>query len=156
MRFDADQEKEWVELVRLYSNPKGGLERLPSLVARATLTPRPRKQHKVRQAQVRLDPLRANALATAYRDGKMTKELAALFGIHRATVTAVLQRLGVKPREKGLSDEQAAEACRLYTEGWSLARLAEKYNVTDMTVRRYLLLAGIVMRSPHERRKHRP
>jgi DNA-binding transcriptional regulator LsrR (DeoR family) len=92
------------------------------------------------------------ALTAAYRAGMATKELAAQFGIHRATVTAVLQRLSVEPRQKGLSDEQAAEACRLYPEGWSLARLAERYDVRDMTVRRYLLLAGVVMRSPHERR----
>ena len=75
-----------------------------------------------------------------------------LFGGHRATVTAVLQRLGVEPRQSGLSNEQVADACRLYPEGWSLARLAERYNVDDMTVRRYLLLAGVVMRSPNERR----
>ena len=78
-----------------------------------------------------------------------------LFGGHRATVTAVLQRLGVEPRQSGLSDEsdeQVAEARRLYPEGWSLARLAERYDVDDMTVRRYLLLAGVVMRSPNERR----
>jgi hypothetical protein len=75
------------------------------------------------------------------------------FGIHRATVAAVLRRLGVEPRKKGLSDERVAEACRLYFEGWSLARLAERYDVTDMTVRRYLLLAGVVMRSPHERHR---
>ena len=41
---------------------------------------------------------------------------------------------------------------RLYRNGWSLARLGEKFGVDDMTVRRYLLLAGVVMRSPHERR----
>jgi hypothetical protein len=67
-------------------------------------------------------------------------------------VTAILHRLDVDLRQRGLTDEQVAEACRLYPEGWSLARLAERYDVDDMTVRRYLLLAGVVMRSPHERR----
>jgi hypothetical protein len=43
-----------------------------------------------------------------------------------------------------LTDEQVAEACRLYPEGWSLARLAERFDVDDMTVRRYLLLAGAI------------
>jgi hypothetical protein len=82
------------------------------------------------------------------------KELDERFGIHRTTVTAVLQRLGVELRQFGLSDEQVDEACRLYPEGWSLARLAQRNDVTDMTVRPYLLLAGVVMRSPHERRSH--
>jgi hypothetical protein len=60
--------------------------------------------------------------------------------------------MGVDLRQRGLTDEQLAESCRLYPEGWSLARLAERYDVEDMTVRRYLLLEGVVMRSPHERR----
>jgi len=101
--------------------------------------------------QVRLDAQQANDLAIAYRSGKATKELSGQFGIHRATVTAILRRLGVDLRQRGLTDEQVAEACRLYPEGWSLARLAERYDVDDMTVRRYLLLAGIVIRAQHER-----
>ncbi len=56
-------------------------------------------------------------------------------------------------RQVGLNAGQVAEACRLYAEGWSLARLANRYDVTDMTVRRNLLLAGVVMRSPHERNR---
>jgi hypothetical protein len=79
-------------------------------------------------------------------------ELAKQFGIHRTTVTAILQRVGVEPRRFRLTNEQVVEACRLYPEGWSLARLAERYEVSDMTVRRYLLLAGVVMRSTRERR----
>ena len=141
-----------VELVHLYSNPPAGLERVQQLLARATSTPRPRDRPATRQAQVRLDAHQANELAVAYRAGKPTKELADRFGIHRTTVTAILQRLGVEARQLGLSDEQVTEACRLYSAGWSLARLAVRYDVTDMTVRRYLLLAGIVMRSPHQRR----
>jgi hypothetical protein len=68
------------------------------------------------------------------------------------TVTSLLRRHGVELRQVGLTAEQVAEARRLYPEGWSLARLAERYNVDDMTVRPYLLLAGVVMRSPKERR----
>jgi predicted DNA-binding protein (UPF0251 family) len=117
----------------------------------AASSPRPDKRPAARQTQVRLDPHQIRALATAYRAGEATKEIAARFGIHRATVTAILHRLGAELRQRGLTDEQVAEACRLYPEGWSLARLAERYDVTDMTVRRILLLAGIAMRSPHER-----
>jgi hypothetical protein len=58
----------------------------------------------------------------AYRAGKATTELAERFGIQRITVAAVLQRLGVELRQFGLSDEQVAEARRLYAQGWSLAR----------------------------------
>ena len=142
-----------MELVRLYSNPKAELETLPKLLVKATSSPRPHERTTSRQAQVRLDPHEAKALAMSYRAGNLTKELAARFGIHRATVTAVLQRLGVELRQRGLTDEQVVEACRLYPEGWSLARIAERYDVDDMTVRRNLLFAGVVMRSPHERRR---
>jgi DNA-binding MarR family transcriptional regulator len=141
-----------VELVRLYSNPKAGLEALPKLLVKATSSPRPHNHPSSWQTQVRLDPHQAKELASAYCAGNATSELAARFGIHRATVTAILHRLGVDLRQRGLTDKQVAEACRLYPEGWSLARLAERYGVTDMTVRRYLLLAGVAMRSPHERR----
>jgi hypothetical protein len=97
------------------------------------------------QAQVRLDARELSLLAVAYRNGKARRELTSLFGIHRATVTAVLQRLGVEPRIRGLPDEQVAEACRLYPEGGSLARVAVRYDVTDMTVGRciYFWLAAV-------------
>ena len=150
MRLEPDQEKSWVELVRLYSNPKARLKTLPKLLVKATSSPRPPERPSSWQTQVRLDPHQAKELASAYRAGNATNELAARFGIHRATVTAILHRLGVDPHQRGLTDEQVAEACRLYPEGWSLARLAERYDVTDMTVRRYLLLAGVVMRAPNE------
>jgi lambda repressor-like predicted transcriptional regulator len=140
-----------VEVVQLYSNLLPGPETMVQLRVKAAATARSRDRLPCRQSQVRLDPHQANALAVAYRAGKAIKELAAWFGIHRATVTAVLQRLGVELGQSGLSDAQVAEACRLYPDGWSLARLAERYDVTDMTVRRYLLLAGVVMRSPHDR-----
>jgi DNA invertase Pin-like site-specific DNA recombinase len=140
-----------VEVMRLYSNPGAELEALPKLLVRATSARRPNGRPASRQAQVRLDSHQIGALATAYRAGETTNELAARFGIHRATVTAILHRLGVGLRQRGLTDEQVAEARRLYPESWSLARLAERYGVHDMTVRRYLLLAGVVMRSPHER-----
>jgi hypothetical protein len=140
------------ELARLYSNPKAGLETLPKLLVKATSARRPLGRPTPRQAQVRLDPLQADALAATYKEGGTIKQLAGKYGVHRVTVTAMLRHLGVERRRVGLTDAQAVEACRLYPDGWSLARLAERYDVDDMTVRRYLLLAGVVMRSPNERR----
>jgi predicted DNA-binding protein (UPF0251 family) len=142
-----------VELVRHYSNPRAAFETLPHLLAKATSAPRPHERPAPRRAQVRLEPDQINALAVAYREGKAVKELARNFGVHRTTVTAILERSGVELRLAGLSNGQVAEACRLYPEGWSLARLADRYSVSDMTVRRYLLLAGVVMRSRRGRLK---
>jgi hypothetical protein len=84
----------------------------------------------------------------AYREGKTIKELTGMYG-----VTSLLRRHGVEPREIGLTDIDVAEACHLYPDGWSLARPAERYDVDDMTVRRYLLVAGVQMRSAHERQR---
>lgn len=134
-------------------DPRAALETLPHLLVKATSAPRPRERPAPRQAQVRLEPDQINALAVAYREGKAIKDLARNFGVHRTTVTAILERRGVELRLTGLSNAQVAEACRLYPEGWSLARLADRYSVNDMTVRRYLLLAGVAMRSRRGRLK---
>jgi DNA-binding MarR family transcriptional regulator len=52
--------------------------------------------------KVRFEAHQVGALALAYRAGNPINELAAQFGIHRATVTAILNRLGVEPRQRGL------------------------------------------------------
>jgi hypothetical protein len=135
--------------VRLYSNLHSMTMFHLRVKARATL--RPRDRPAPRQIQTRLDTYQSNALAMAYRDGKTIKELACAFGVHRVTVAPLLRRCGVERRQVGLSDAQVAEACRLYPEGWSLARLGERYEADDMTVRRYLLVSGVAMRSPHQR-----
>jgi hypothetical protein len=91
----------------------------------------------------------------AYRGGKTIKELAGTYGVHRVTVASLLRRHGVELRQVGLTPEQVREACCLYPQGWSLALLADRYDVDDMTVRRYLLLAGVKMRTRNGRVRHR-
>jgi hypothetical protein len=92
-------------------------------------------------------------LIDGYRTRAKIQELARQFGVHRTTVTALLLRHGIKLRQVGLSPDTVGDAARLYRDGWSLARLGAKFSVDDMTVRRYLLLARVVMRSPNERRR---
>ena len=60
----------------------------------------------------------------------------------------MLRRFDVELGQRGLAASEVATAAALYEQGWSLARLSERYAVDDMTVRRYLLLAGVAMRSP--------
>jgi lambda repressor-like predicted transcriptional regulator len=145
-----------VELVHLYSNPKVRLETLQRLIV---ATPSARRTYGLpirRQRQIRLDAHQAHALAVAYRDGQTIKELALRYGVHRATVSALLRRCGVELRLPGLAVSDAATAARLYEQGWSLARLGQRFGVDDMTVRRALLAAGVIMRSPHDRRNQAP
>ena len=101
----------------------------------------------------RLDTVAVAELIASYRTGTNINELAERFGVHRTTVACLLRRHGVDVRAVGLSPSQVRDAARLYREGWSLARIGKKFGVDDMTVRRHLLLAGVVMRSPHERQR---
>jgi lambda repressor-like predicted transcriptional regulator len=142
-----------VELVHLYSNRKAGLETLLNLLVKATSSRRAQRRPVSIQTQIRLNHHQADALAAAYTDGKSIKELAQRYGVHRTTVSALLRRFNVEFRQRGLAASDVTTAVRLYAQGWSLARLGERLQVDDMTVRRALLASGVMMRSPHERRK---
>jgi hypothetical protein len=72
--------------------------------------------------------------------------------VHRTTITTVLRREQVELRQTGLSASRLEKARTLYRDGWSRARLGEKFGVDGTTVWRHLLMAGVVMRSPNERR----
>ncbi len=82
-------------------------------------------------------------LVDGYRDGKTVYELGREFGIHRVTVSAHLKRAGVPMRRLGLDESLRAEITRLRDEGWSYARLGERYNVDPATVRRFHLLPTV-------------
>ena len=66
--------------------------------------------------------------------------------MHRTTISDCLHKLAVPLRRQGPHDEDLAEAARLYGEGWSLARLGEKYDCNAETVRQLLLKHGVLMR----------
>jgi hypothetical protein len=87
-------------------------------------------------------------LINAYEQQVPVKELAQRFGIHRLTVTALLQRNGVELRRSGLVASEIPRAAELYRQGWSLARLGASYGVDPTTVWRALCAAGVAMRSP--------
>jgi len=79
------------------------------------------------------------------------KVLAARWKMHRSTVAAQLRRAGVELRRQGVPAERLSEAVRLYGEGWSCPRLAERYSCDDATVRQVLRRAGVELRLPWER-----
>jgi DNA-directed RNA polymerase specialized sigma24 family protein len=53
---------------------------------------------------------------------------------------------GVPARRGGLTQDQAAEAVRLYEEGWSSGRLGERFGVSPDTVLIVLRRAGASIR----------
>ncbi|GEM_PF-1185665 len=91
-------------------------------------------------------------IVLAYVAGANMKDLAAAHGIHRVTVSEIIRRAGVPTRQRGLDPGQVERAVRLYGEGWSLARLGERFEVAGATVWRALRGRGVVMRQPHDQK----
>jgi hypothetical protein len=79
------------------------------------------------------------------------RRLAARWQLQRTTVAARLRLSGVELRRQGVPANRVDEAIRLYTEGWSCERLAERYDCDDETVRQSLKRAGVTLLRPWER-----
>ena len=141
-----------VELLRLYSKRQKLPNRLHDIRSEAIVHHRARPTPATRQRQHRLDRAATRQLVERYRGGSQIKDLATEFDVHRTTITTVLRREQVELRQAGLNASQLEKARTLYRDGWSLARLGEKFGVDGTTVWRQLLLAGVVMRSPNGRR----
>jgi lambda repressor-like predicted transcriptional regulator len=99
-----------------------------------------------RQAQRRFTAEEAAEIAQQYQAGQTMNQLARVHGVHRRTVAHCLQKQEVSVRKLGLPPEHLDQAAALYRDGWSLARLGEKYGTTDMTVRRALAKHGVEIR----------
>lgn len=91
----------------------------------------PRKIKKLRSDQ-QID------LVAAYCDGATIYELGDRFGIDRKTVSRILHRHKVPIRRQGLSPSQVAEASRLREAGWTLKRIADRFDASARTVARRL------------------
>ena len=92
VQLASDQVWESVDLVHLYSKREMKAAR-PRLVLTATATPRPPEPERHRrQRQRRLNMTEVSELIKKYEQQVPVKELAEQFGIHRTTVTAILQR----------------------------------------------------------------
>jgi DNA-directed RNA polymerase specialized sigma24 family protein len=100
----------------------------------------------LRRVQRRLDRDQTDALIAAYRSGKKINSLASDFGIARTTVMSVLDRERVERRRLGLDAQDLPEVAHLYTEGWSAARLGEKFGADPATVLRRLREHGVAIR----------
>ena len=77
--------------------------------------------------------------------------IAKRWGLHRTTVAEHLHRADVEIRRRGIPTNQLYEVIRLYEEGWSCLRLAERFDCDDETVRQTLKRAGVKLRPPWER-----
>jgi hypothetical protein len=132
-----------VDLVRAYSNASDQVEHLRSLLDLPRAVRRERRQRAPKQAQTRLDSDEVAKLVAGYLAGGRVKQLAKQFGIHRLTVTSILQREGVTLRPRGIHPDDLPKVIRLYEDGWALARLAIKFDVSPSTVTNTLRRAGV-------------
>jgi DNA-binding CsgD family transcriptional regulator len=90
-------------------------------------------------------------LVAEYEAGASMKELAMRWGLHRSTVAAQLRQADVLLRRQGVPETLLDEAIRLYNDGWSCQRLAERYACDAETVRQTLKRAGVRLRAPWDR-----
>lgn len=101
---------------------------------------------KPRQRQTRLDNADLRKVIEAYQEGRSVYELAEQFVVTRQTVSAILERHGIKRRHNILGPDEIATAKRRYEAGDSYATIGEKLRVDPSTVRKALLGAGVESR----------
>lgn len=142
------------ELIGRYSNNYAHLLPVTKLVRLLTVEKRPTDRDRspvvpVHKLTQRLTADEHDELVTAYEAGATPAELARRYEISHAAVPRLLKQLGVTMRKRGLSDDELAEAIRLYESGLSLARIGAKLAKDPTTVRNYLIRAGVRTRDSH-------
>lgn len=100
------------------------------------------------QHQRRLSDAECDEIANLYRDGVLVKEICQRFGIGKQRVRNICKRRGIKPRTRGMSEQQKRQTEQLYAEGLSTYIIATRLDVSDDVVWRYLRSIGTTMRSP--------
>ncbi len=70
-----------------------------------------------------------------YQGGRSTKWLQRTYGLSQGAVLRLLDVNGVARRRQGLTDEQVQEAIRLYSQGWSLTRIGDRFGKDHTVVR---------------------
>jgi hypothetical protein len=140
-----------VELELLYSNRELETARLRLVRSTADSVRHDGRKQRPRQRHRRLSMTEVAELIKEYEQGALVKELAQRFGVHRVTVTALLQRHGVELRRSGLVPEVIPVVARMYSQGWSCARLGELFGADASTVWRALHAAGVKMRPSNGR-----
>ncbi len=113
------------------------------------LTPLPRDDGVL----PRLGPDGIAQLVAEYEAGATTNELVEQFKISKGAVVRLLHEHGVAMRRQSPTDEQAAEAVRLYGTGLSLAAVGSTLGFDAHTIRRVLLQAEVRMRDSHGRER---
>jgi hypothetical protein len=84
-----------------------------------------------------------------YLAGSTVYDAAEHHELHRKIVSAILKRHGVPRRRQGLNRDQVNQAIALYREGSSTAKIGTALDVSDKTVGRARVRAGVRLRDSH-------
>ena len=98
------------------------------------------------QAQTRLSFPNQAKVISDYWKGDAVKDIAAHYGIHRATVTKVLRRAKVPTRRYGLPEQVRAEAARLYAQGLGIRAVADRLGISYAGARAGIVGYGAALR----------
>ena len=139
-------------MVGLFSSHANELRRAHQHLSaeRARELPQATSRRK-RTTQPRLSDEKIGQIVSAYETGKTVYELAAEYGCHRVTISAVLKRRGVALRRMPPSDEQVTEMIRLYETGLSLTQVGEHLGFSATTVLHRIRAAGRTTRNSTQR-----
>ena len=147
-KMDSDQHFDNVDLAGQLSNPEWELRIRRFARVLDSCTDAQVTMPLARVHQRRLNEVELKELASLYRAGARIRELCTIFGIHRTTALAALERMGVSRRahEVKLTGTRLDRAVELYADGLSLADVGSELRVDAATVRRALAGAGIASR----------
>ncbi len=88
-----------------------------------------------------------------YQAGATTRQLGRTFGVDRRTVARTLASRGVELRGAPMTLGHVEEAAKLYAQGLSLARIADRLGYHTTTIHLRLKSAGVLMRDTHGRER---
>ena len=137
-----------MDVLRCYANPEEWQSRRSETIRALIEAQTPDESQTPRTLPRRFTQLtneQVTALLEAYRAGDSTYQLAERFGVHRQTVAATLRRAGVATRgleRVELTDEQRAEARRLWDQGVSYHQIGIALGVSERVVSRTLRLTS--------------
>lgn len=94
----------------------------------------------------RLSRSRSDEIVEAYRAGERHQEIATRFGVHRSTVTRVLQAAGIGPAGPVLGERMVGEVEAFYAAGYSVVVTARHFGVSRNTLLAFMDRHGLTRR----------
>jgi transposase-like protein len=85
-------------------------------------------------------------LVVDYQAGLPVADLQSRYGLSKSSVLSVLQKAGIRISKSPLSQDQIADAIRLYDSGLSIRGVAAKLNLAKTTIQNVRTRAGVTMR----------